>query len=38
MLNEKEILKTAVQALDEKNGKDIKVLRISDVSTLADYL
>lgn len=37
MLNEKEILKIAVEALDGKNGKDIKVLKISDVSTLADY-
>lgn len=37
MLDEKEILKIAVKALDEKKGKDIKVLRISDISTLADY-
>ena len=32
---EKEII--AAKALDEKKGKDIKLLRISDVSSLADY-
>lgn len=37
MLSEKEILKIAVQALEDKKGKDIKILRISDISTLADY-
>ena len=33
----KEIMQRAVSALDDKMGKDIAVLKIADVSTLADY-
>ena len=31
------IVKTAVKALDSKKGKEIKVLRIGDITVLADY-
>ena len=37
MLSPKEIAYEVTKALDEKKGKDIKLLRINDVSTLADY-
>ena len=37
MLNEKEMVSIAVKALDNKQGKDIKVLRTADQTTLADY-
>ena len=37
MLNEKEMVSIAVKALDDKQGKDIKVLRTADQTTLADY-
>ena len=37
MLNEKEMIAIAVKALDDKKGKDIKVLRTADQTTLADY-
>jgi len=37
MLNEKEMISIAVKALDEKKGKDIKVLHTADQTTLADY-
>ena len=37
MLNEKEMISIAVKALDGKQGKDIKALRIADQTTLADY-
>ncbi|MBQ3072977.1 MAG: ribosome silencing factor [Oscillospiraceae bacterium] len=33
----KEIMQRAAAALDDKMGKDITVLKIADVSTLADY-
>ena len=33
----KEIMQRAYSALDNKMGKDITVLKIADVSTLADY-
>ena len=33
----KEIMQKAAAALDDKKGKDIQVLKIADVSTLADY-
>lgn len=33
-----ETAKIAVKALDGKNGKDIKLIKIDDVSILADYL
>ena len=37
MLNIKDVALQVTKALDEKKGKDIKLLRISDVSSLADY-
>lgn len=37
MLNEKEMVSIAVKALDDKQGKDIKVLHTADQTTLADY-
>lgn len=33
----KEIIKIAVGALEDKKGEDIKVLDISDISSLGDY-
>lgn len=35
--NSKEMAKIAVDALEEKKAKDVKILDISDVSVLADY-
>ena len=37
MLTAKEVALEVTKALDEKKGMDIKLLRISDVSSLADY-
>ena len=37
MLASKEMIGLAVQALDAKKGKDIKVLYTADQTTLADY-
>ena len=37
MLNPKEIIAVAVKALDDKKGKDLKVLYTADQTTLADY-
>ena len=37
MLTAKEVAYEVTKALDEKKGMDIKLLRISEVSTLADY-
>ena len=37
MLSPKEIAYAVTKALDEKKGMDIKLLRINDVSSLADY-
>ena len=37
MLAPKEIAYAVTKALDEKKGIDIKLLRIGDVSSLADY-
>ena len=37
MLTTKEVAARAVAALEEKKGVDVKVLKIADVSTLADY-
>ena len=37
MLSEKEMIAVAVKALDEKKGKDIKVLHTAGQTTLADY-
>lgn len=35
--NSKEMARIAIEALEEKKAKDIKILDISDVSVLADY-
>ena len=35
--NIKEAVKAAVNALEDKKGEDIRVIDISEVSTLADY-
>ncbi len=37
MLNAKEMIAVAVEALDDKKGKDLKVLYTADQTTLADY-
>ena len=37
MLSAKEVALQVTKALDEKRGIDIKLLRIGDVSSLADY-
>ena len=37
MLTAKEVAYEVTKALDAKKGKDIKLLKISDVSSLADY-
>ena len=37
MLSAKEVAIAVTKALDEKKGIDIKLLRINDVSSLADY-
>ena len=37
MLTAKEVAMEVTKALDSKKGMDIKLLRISDVSSLADY-
>ena len=37
MLSAKEVALAVTKALDEKKGIDIKLLRITDVSSLADY-
>ncbi len=37
MLTAKEVAIQVTKALDEKKGMNIKLLRISDVSSLADY-
>ena len=37
MITAKEVAKLAVKALDSKKGIDLKLLEITDVSTLADY-
>lgn len=37
MLNAKEMIAVAVKALDDKKGKDMKVLYTADQTTLADY-
>ena len=37
MLNSEEMIAIAVEALDGKKGKDIKVLHTADQTTLADY-
>jgi len=37
MLTAKEVAAVAVKALDSKKGLDLKLIEISDVSSLADY-
>ena len=37
MLNTKEIIAAAVKALNDKKGKDLKVLYTADQTTLAEY-
>ena len=37
MLTAKEVAYQVTKALDDKKGMDIKLVKISDVSTLADY-
>ena len=37
MLTPKEIAEAAVRALDAKNAHDLKLLRTTDVTVLADY-
>ena len=37
MLTAKEVAYEVTKALDEKKGMNIKLLRISDISSLADY-
>lgn len=37
MLKAKEVAAIAAKALDEKKGLDLKLIEITDVSTLADY-
>lgn len=37
MLTSKEMITVAVQALDSKKGKDIRVLHTEEQTTLADY-
>ena len=37
MLSAKEVALNVTRALDEKKGMDIKLLRINEVSSLADY-
>ena len=37
MLSAKEVAYEVTKALDEKKGRDIKLLRINEVSSLADY-
>ena len=37
MLSTKEVAYQVTKALDDKKGKDIQLLRIADVSSLADY-
>ena len=37
MLNAKELAMTAAKALDAKKGKEIKVIKIDQITTLAEY-
>lgn len=37
MDNTKEILKTAVEALEDVKGQDIKIIKIDELTVLADY-
>ena len=37
MLSSKEMVQIAAKGLSEKKGKDIRAIRVEDVTTLADY-
>lgn len=37
MLTSREMIEVAVKALDDKKGRDIKVLRIEEQTAIADY-
>lgn len=37
LMEAKEMAKLAIQALEDKKAEDIKVIDISDISTIADY-
>ena len=36
-MTSKELAKIAVNALDDKKGEDIRIIEISEISTIADY-
>jgi len=36
-MNDQEILAISLKALDEKQAKDIKIIRIADISIIANY-
>lgn len=38
MLSSKEMAQVAYDALDEKLGKDIRIIKIDEISVIADYL
>lgn len=38
MLDSKEMARIAYDALDEKLGKDIRIIKIDEISVIADYL
>ena len=38
MANSKEMVKIAYDALDEKIAKDIQIIKIDEISVMADYL
>lgn len=38
MLSSKEMARIAYDALDEKLGKDIRIIKIDEISVIADYL
>ena len=37
-MSENKYLRTIVKALDDKKGNDIRVIRISEISSMCDYL
>jgi ribosome-associated protein len=37
MLDSKQMVKLAYEALDEKKGEDIQIIEIKDISIIADY-
>jgi ribosome-associated protein len=36
-MNERQILQSVVRTLDDKKGEDLKIIKIADVSSIADY-